>query len=337
MVALVSGGRKGIRAAPGPGIAGAPEEGRAIFTVLPLSADHRYRIVGRIRWLFFWAGSDDVGGARVTWRSDGSGTRALALLIGSDPERAPRGINQWGYIREELRPDATEVFGVRTVTDVESVADADARFRRRETTPLVYGALCSHVTSTDSTSASASVRVSERVTFRDFNRALDAVARAESWDARHTSRPVGAAPGFLTAIERLMTASLNSTKPPSRPFSFIYKNVEFELSLPHVEPIAEFRTVARTVRHVLDGEFVIRNRQTGSTTDFGVTYGTEGAFAGVPLRATYQPNWWFKIQLDLDDALDLPADPGGDAMTLGRLADVCGSAVPSRWPRRGGK
>jgi hypothetical protein len=63
--------------------------GSALATV----AEHRYRIIGKLRLALFWVGRDDVGGARMTWRSDGT-TSALTLLVGSDPQRAPRGLNQ---------------------------------------------------------------------------------------------------------------------------------------------------------------------------------------------------------------------------------------------------
>src|SRR6185503_9318471 len=64
----------------------APHAGRSIVT------EHRYRIIGRLRLALFWVGRDDVGGARMTWRSDGTSS-ALTLLVGSDPQRAPRSLN----------------------------------------------------------------------------------------------------------------------------------------------------------------------------------------------------------------------------------------------------
>ncbi|MBM3770324.1 MAG: hypothetical protein FJW27_03380 [Acidimicrobiia bacterium] len=58
----------------------------------------RYRMAGRIRPLLFWFGKDDVGFARITWRSADEGCRAYELLVGTDPNRAPRGLNKWGFI-----------------------------------------------------------------------------------------------------------------------------------------------------------------------------------------------------------------------------------------------
>ena len=72
----------------------------ALFAPQTLTADHRYRIIGKVRLLLFWIGNDNVGGARVTWRADEGGRHAIALLVGTEPTRAPRGINQWGYVGE---------------------------------------------------------------------------------------------------------------------------------------------------------------------------------------------------------------------------------------------
>ena len=88
--------------------------------------EHRYRIAGKVRMLFFWVGADDVGGARAVWRG-GERDRSIALLIGSDPQRAPRGVNEWGYVLEHAVGDTTTVFGLRTVTDGDSPDEADDR------------------------------------------------------------------------------------------------------------------------------------------------------------------------------------------------------------------
>ena len=54
-----------------------------------------------------------------------------------------------------------------------------------------------------------------------------------------------------------------------------------------------------------------------------ITYGTEGPLAGVPVSAQYQPNWWFKVELELDDDQEVPADPAGDPDIRRRIATLC--------------
>src|SRR5262245_61860626 len=68
---------------------------------LPVRIEHRYRMLGKVRPLLFWISRDDVGGARIRW-TGADAANGFELLIGSDPARAPRQINKWGYIAEEV-------------------------------------------------------------------------------------------------------------------------------------------------------------------------------------------------------------------------------------------
>ena len=65
-----------------------------------------YTMSGAVRPLLFWISRNDVGLARITWRRGDRGARGYEFLVGTDPARAPRAINRWGYIAEEV--DATD-------------------------------------------------------------------------------------------------------------------------------------------------------------------------------------------------------------------------------------
>jgi hypothetical protein len=41
---------------------------------------------------------NNVGGGRIRWIEEPDGEKGLEFLIGSDPARAPRNINRWGFI-----------------------------------------------------------------------------------------------------------------------------------------------------------------------------------------------------------------------------------------------
>ena len=75
----------------------------------PIHKEYRYRMSAAIRPLLFWIGDSDVGGARIVWRRGEDGRRGYEFLLGSDPIRAPRKINRWGFVREELRGDGARV------------------------------------------------------------------------------------------------------------------------------------------------------------------------------------------------------------------------------------
>jgi hypothetical protein len=303
-----------------------PTFARSSVSVERGDVDHRYRIVGKVRLLFFWVSADDVGGARITWRG-GQRDRSVALLIGSDPTRAPRGVNEWGYIREDVAEHSTTVFGIRTLTDGDSPDEADAR--RTEPSGLAeLGVLCSKVSPFGATSRTATVYVGRDATYRDFDHVLEVVERDARWRGHYTSRPADVVPGFLTALDLMMrssaTAAHKSEATPAHPrLSFVYKDAIYDLIPRRLDRVPYLRTPGGLFRNLLRSEISVRNRATGSTSGFSITYGTEGALSGVPIAATYQPNWWFKVDLELDEEQDVPPDPAGDGSMGPRIAVLC--------------
>ena len=301
-----------------------PSAGADYARVEPRNADHRYRIRGKVRLLLVWAGADDVGGARVTWRGHET-DQSVALLIGSEPERAPGSVNEWGYVREHVAGDSTNVFGIRTVAKADSPQEADAQ-RAERGRLMELGVLCTNVSPVDARSRTARVHVARDATYRDVDRVLDIVERHPSWNGRHTARPANVAPGFLTALDRMMRVSVRqSDATPTCPrFSYVYKDAIYDLIPRHIDRVPSLRTRTGTYQSLLRADISVRNRATGSITGFSITYGAGGALAGVPIVAKYQPNWWFKVELELDDAQDVPPDPAGDASINQRIAQLCG-------------
>jgi len=112
------------------GLAGADSAPPAATAVsAPVVREARYRISAAVRPLLpFWVRTDNVGGARILWRGDGEGRRGYELLIGSDPRRAPRRINHWGWEREDAGPEGALLQGLKTEED--SLEDARAASAR---------------------------------------------------------------------------------------------------------------------------------------------------------------------------------------------------------------
>jgi len=308
-----------------------------------LIGEHHYRIVGKVRLLFFWIGNDNVGGARLTWRTDEEGGRTIAFLIGSEPRRAPRRINEWGYIREQIRGDHADAFGIRSTADADSLDKAEAQLAEG-TGPAVFGVMCSTVSETDDSAFTSSVRVPADVTYRDFDRLLDAITVSTRWHRHHAARPSGARVGFLTAVETLITQNVESVQNDARPNGnamstpYMYKAGVFDLRLSHTKRIDRLQIGSEVFRDLVQGEFTIYNRASRDTTHFTATYGTAGALANVLVRATYQPHWWLKLELVLDEQLDVPPDPGDNQATGKRIREICqkASASPSTIPTAAG-
>ena len=288
--------------------------------------DHVYRIVGKVRLLFFWVSDDDVGGARITWRGDDQ-HHALSLLIGSEPHRAPREINEWGYVREDVIAGTTSVFGIRTVTDGESPEDADTR-RPQPGERAELGVLCSTVSALEADSRTTTIYIPRDTTYRGVGRVLDVIQRDARWQRRHSPRPEGVGPGFLSALDPMMRSSAASARgsdaaPTCPQVAYVYKDAVYDLVPRRVERVPQLRTALGVFRNLLRADIVARNRSTGSATSFSVTYGTEGALAGIPVAARYQPNWWLKVELELDEDQDVPPDPADDGRLRDRIAELC--------------
>jgi len=315
---------------PGPGVSGADRPHSRSATIERRDdVEHAYRITGKVRFLVFWASADDVGGARVSWRGRDR-NQSVSLLIGSEPTRAPRQVNEWGYIREAAAGDLTTVFGIRTVTEGDSPAEAEAR-RTQAGGVTELGVLCSSVSLLNASSRTATVYVSDGATYRDLGRVLHAVEGHGRWNRRGAFRPSDTEPGFLTALDRLIrstaAAPADADNPACGRFAYIYKDAVYDLYARRVERIRELRTRSRVYHDLLRSDIVVRNRASGSTTSFSMTYSTTGPLAGVPVTARYQPNWWFKVELELDDDAAVPPDPVGDASINRRIDALCAQGM----------
>ena len=69
---------------------------------------------GYVRPLLFWFGRDDIGLARVVWRTGDDGARGYELLVGTDPAKAPRALNRWGFVSEEVHGAEGAVLALMT-------------------------------------------------------------------------------------------------------------------------------------------------------------------------------------------------------------------------------
>ena len=293
----------------------------------PRMAEHRYRIEGKVRLLLFWATGDEVGGARVTWRDTGADAHAFSLLIGTNPQRAPRGINEWGYFHESVDGNQARVLGVRTVTDPASPEAARTQAAVTDDR-AVFAMICSDIAAHEARSSIATFRAPRDVSYDRFDRLLDAIGNNPSSESRQVARPDAAAPGFLTALDRAMRASgemARAGRPPSaiKPVAYVYKDAVFDLSIRRAEPLPQLQSGTEVHRNLVRADFRVRNRRTNEPTDFTMTFGVDGELAAVPIQAAYQPNWWLKIQLVLSDRFDVPADPRSDDLLRQRMDSLC--------------
>ena len=276
---------------------------------LPVVSEHRYRMLAKVRPLLFWISKDDVGGAKVSWRGgqDGFG---LDLLIGSDPQRAPRQINRWGYIAEEVRGSDARVLGVMKQSNEQTVADAEKQLDTEGKGGYVFRAIQGTATGHEARAGVTTVRVERDLTFRDINPLLAMVNSASdpSAESRAVALPAGTRPGFLVALSELVKQNVDgyatkasSFSPGKKAVPYVYFGVFYDLTLRGSEFLKTTTIDGKRYTDVARTDFEVKNRTTGETTRFQLTYGTSGPLSGVPVHAVYQPKWWFEVQLFLDE------------------------------------
>lgn len=275
---------------------------------LPVTARHRYRMSAKIRPLLFWMGRDDVGEAQAVWRHDAAGGRGYELLIGSDPAKAPMKVNRWGYIAEQVNGTDACLLGVMKHSNEESIDEAKSRVTAEgRNGQHVFKAIRAVATADQARAGVSTVSVSRNLTLHDLPVLLEAMTTSSS-TMRSVPLPSGTRPGFLIAFAELIHANVESyarpggasTPPP--PLVYIYNGTLNDLTLRRSERVREWRMGGQTRTNVIRANFESLNRKTGVLSKFEVIYGIDGPLAEVPLHATYQPNWWFHVELVLDDA-----------------------------------
>ena len=281
----------------------------ALMERLPVVAEHRYNMDTRIRLLLVWIRKGDVGGARIAWRRHPNGVIGYELLVGSDPDRAPKRVNRWGYILEEVEGSSARLLGVMTQSDETSIEEARANLKQAGNDGRVYKAIRTTVTDGEARGGTLQASIPHVLTFRDVGTLLEALPDSPA-KPRVAQLPAEARPGFLVATAELVRRSVDaqqlgrSTRTlTNKPVPFVFNNRMYDLSLRAITYESETRVHGRSFPSVLTSEFHIRNRGTGNTTSFSMVYGTDGPLAGIPLRIVYRPRWWLEVDLYLDDSV----------------------------------
>lgn len=268
---------------------------------------HHYEIDGAIRpLLLFWISRSNIGGATITWRH-GSGETEYSLLIGTDPSRAPRHLNRWGYADEQLRGTAATIVGLMTRSDEQSLDEAKANVKNASGQPQAFQVIRESIDGGIARAAVKTLGTEQHYTFTQLDEVLAKVPPASAFDhERSLTLPPGTAPGFLAAmdqlIERTLTAgsSASGNHPPAS-IRFVYYGKLYRLAIKDVSQEGDLTVGGRHYAHLLDASFEIHNPETGKDTGFKLTYGTQGALRGIPVTVEYQPRWWLRVTLRLAD------------------------------------
>jgi len=276
--------------------------------VLPVVAEHRYRIAAKIRpFLLFWMGKDNVGGARIRWRRGDDGARGYDLLIGSDPARAPRGVNRWGFILEEARPAGATVVGVMKKSDEESLDEAKSRVASEAKGGVVFKMIEATISQGESVAKVTASTVPRDYSYRELD-ALIGVLSKETVPTkiRKTPVPPGGRVGLLSGVVELLHDAVEAARqtgkaPGKKSLAYAYYAKQYDLTRASSEVETNATYGGVTYPKVLKAEFDVRARGESWTESFTIVCGISGPLAEIPVFVTYQPRWWFKVEMVLDE------------------------------------
>lgn len=270
---------------------------------------HHYMMSARVRpLLLFWIGRSNVGDA-ITTRATAPHEARYSLLIGSDPDRAPRRINRWGYIEEKIHGDAATVVGLMTESDEESVAEAETNLRREGSGLHTFKVIHAAIDAEQSRSVVTAVGAPADYSFRQVRAVL---ALAGDGDTEGKSRvvrlPQGTRPGFLSALAEIIHAQAESARAGAvhagTPLTYVYHGKFYDLRATSVQFKPTFEVDSSRYARVVSAQFAMKNLADGEETRFALSYAIDGGLAEVPLTISYQPRWWMQVNLALADDVD---------------------------------
>lgn len=275
---------------------------------IPVVKEHRYRMSAKIRpLLLFWIGKDNVGGARARWRQGANGERGYDLLIGSDPKRAPRQVNRWGFILEESRGPESTVLGVIRKGEDESLEAAKADVGAEGTRGYGWKMIQGRSDAQQCMATVTTTQVPANYSYRDLDRLLDALVKFPGPpNVKKIGVPPGGRAGFLTALADLVRDTVEAVRRDGRapgrkslPYAYFGKHYDLTRTGASIKSGAQYG--GTTYPRLVEASFQLRARGADWTESFTLALGLEGPLAEVPVFASYQPKWWFKADMVLDD------------------------------------
>jgi len=276
---------------------------------LPKAADHRYRIKVKIRVLLPWFSWDDVGSARMTWyRGDGA-DRGLEMLIGSDPLRAPRRINRWGYVAEQSRGGVATTIGVMKPTDDASLQEAKRRLEKEQSGSVVFNMIRETVSGDQSVTEVTKAFVSRDYSYRDLDALLTEFNGVTSQpEVKRARVESGVTPGLLTTIAGVMREDAEARRRGRSPRGaqgkiarYAFNAKVYTLKLASSTFVGTQQYDGRYFANLVQNDFEISMQGFSWKERFAVVYAMESSGTELPIFASYQPRWWFKAELLLDE------------------------------------
>jgi hypothetical protein len=254
-------------------------------------------MAGKIRVLLLWVGRDDVGSGVIKWRGGGD-EKAIEILIGSDPKRAPSQLNKWGYLVEAMHGGESSVVGLISQENDDRLSDVKADLKtRKDQRP--FDTIRGFAATAEGMARVGTLYAPSHLTYHDADTVLNSVLADSSLQVKRVARRGNVRPGFLTSLTELITSSLDKKNDTNR-LQYIHGDRLFELRLVDATRLARFDRDGRTWQNVIRGRFETGEAGSRSGTRFELVYGASGALTGIPILISYQPKWWLQVDLVLN-------------------------------------
>jgi hypothetical protein len=264
---------------------------------LPVVRQHTYRMAGKIRVLLLWVGRDDVGSGVISWRGAGD-EKAIELLIGSDPTRAPGQLNKWGYLVEAMHGGESSVVGLISQENDDRLSDVKAGLKTRKE-QRAFDTIRGYAAVAEGLARVGTLYAPSHLTYHDADTVLKDVLADTSLVVKRVMRSGEVRPGFLTSLTELMQAGIDKKKDSPRK-QYIHGDRLYQLRMIESSALAKFERDGRTWQNVIRGRFETGEVGNRSGTRFELVYGASGPLAGVPILISYQPKWWLQVDLVLN-------------------------------------
>lgn len=285
---------------------------------LPIIKAYRYAMTGRIRPLLFWISRDGVGHGQIVWRADTQGATAIELFVSSDPARAPRGIDRWGYLIERVHSAATRVTGVISSSEEATLAEVNKSLDAGKTRAR-FKAIEARIDQGWSCVVTSVVEAS----FDRYQREIPAVVRQArerllTASVKATPVPAGVRAGFFAALVEMIDRTAAARRSAAGALArlrgssvpYLYGTDLYDLTLADVALERSPVVPAPAGAYVMHAVFEVKTRATGDRQKFELQYATEGDMSGVPTLIRIQPRWWIQVDLVLTGPDESAMKPG---------------------------
>jgi hypothetical protein len=288
--------------------------------------EYDYIMTARVRLLVFWAAKDDVGGGYIRRGSlsQDPASDVIELLIGSDPDKAPRAINRWGAASEishkagccNRGEDSGLFFGFMKVSKGASVSEMQKELsHEKQGGGYMFSAIINQGDRNTDFARFVPFTSDTDFTIHQFDQAKSMVfGRLLGSDGLMKYIPAsqllscGRREGFLSSVSALVDDAIDEKRTPDT-LCYLYNGEAHLIILDSVTRVPSEvihlllrdapHDYVRTYHDLVMAHFTNFNQTTLKKSEFDLLLGTTGALKGVPVQIRYQPNWWFQVVLNL--------------------------------------